>query len=277
VRQYLALRLSITVGALLGAPVIQANACEGHVVEHIGKTAASASNAVAPTFIWPVRGDLEVSGCSNLSDGINIAAAEGTIVNAAADGIVTYAGNELKAYGNLLLIQHGDGWVTAYALNRELLVKRGDRVRQGQPIARMDSLLHFEVRRGSQPINPLEAIASLEPRLPMKTQGWKDGELFSPHAWIDKMPPGPASIHATGKITAPVPCYEALAQFAGVNKKNPSIYLVKVTLRGQHGSCAQVLADIPFAYAGGTYPDNVREMTIFSDHDSKTIPIEITY
>jgi len=275
VRQYLGLRVSVTVGVVLGAALVQAKACGGHVAK--GEIAVSASNTVAPKFIWPVRGDLDVSTCSNLSDGIDIAAPQGTIVKAAADGIVTYAGNELKDYGNLMLIQHGDGWVTAYALNRELLVKRGDRVRQGQPIAHMDSLLHFEIRRGTQPIDPLEAIAESAPRLPMKMHGWNDGELSRLYAWIDNMPPGPASIHATGKITARMPCYEALAQFAGVDKNNSAIYLVKVTLRGQQVSCAQVVAGIPFSYGRVNYPDKVREMTIFSDHDSKTIPIEITH
>jgi len=108
-------------------------------------------------------------------------------------------------------------------------------------------------------------------------QGTKLGELSDLHAWVDKMPPGPASIHATGKITAPTPCYDALAEFAGLDKSNPPIYLVKVTLRQRPGACIQVLTNIAFTYVQPNYADNAEKMTIFSEQDSKTIPIEIVH
>src|SRR5580704_13544253 len=87
-------------------------------------------------------------------------------------------------------------------------------------------------------------------------QGTKVGELSDLHAWVDKMPPGPASIHATGKITAPTPCYDALAEFAGLDKSNPPIYLVKVTLRQRPGGCIEVLTNIAFSYVQPNYADN---------------------
>ena len=69
------------------------------------------------------------------NDGINLAVPEGTPVKAAEDGVVAYAGNELKGYGNLVLVRHANGYVTAYAHASELLVKRGDTVKRGQMIA----------------------------------------------------------------------------------------------------------------------------------------------
>ena len=91
--------------------------------------AAEATGAL-PTFRWPVRGKVitsygaKTNGKSN--DGINLAVPEGTPVKAAEDGVVAYSGNELKGYGNLVLIRHANGYVTAYAHASELLVKRGD-------------------------------------------------------------------------------------------------------------------------------------------------------
>jgi murein DD-endopeptidase MepM/ murein hydrolase activator NlpD len=75
---------------------------------------------------------------------------------------VAYAGNELRGFGNLLLIKHADGWMTAYAHCDAVLVKRGDRVRRGQTIARVgmtgavsEPQLHFEIRRGSRALDPM--------------------------------------------------------------------------------------------------------------------------
>ena len=116
-------------------------------------------------FIWPVRGRLvstfgpKTKGLHN--DGINIAAPRGTPVRAVERGVVAYAGNELRGFGNLLLIKHDGGWITAYAHNETLAVKPGDRVDRGQVIARVGSTgsvstpqLHFELRRGKRAINP---------------------------------------------------------------------------------------------------------------------------
>jgi murein DD-endopeptidase MepM/ murein hydrolase activator NlpD len=99
------------------------------------------------------------------NDGINIKAAEGTPVVAADSGTVAYAGNELRGYGNLILIKHADGWMTAYAHNSKLLVSRGQKVQRGQVIAHVGATgavtepqLHFEVRRGSRALDPMDYL-----------------------------------------------------------------------------------------------------------------------
>jgi murein DD-endopeptidase MepM/ murein hydrolase activator NlpD len=90
-----------------------------------------------------------------------MAVPRGTPVRAADAGVIAYAGNELQGFGNLLLIKHADGWVTAYAHNDRLLVKRGDMVRRGQAIAHAGATgsvgtpqLHFEIRKGPQAVDP---------------------------------------------------------------------------------------------------------------------------
>ncbi len=130
--------------------------------------AAEATGAL-PTFRWPVRGKVitsygaKTNGKSN--DGINLAVPEGTPVKAAEDGVVAYSGNELKGYGNLVLIRHSNGYVTAYAHASELLVKRGDTIKRGQIIAKSGQSgevgspqLHFEIRKGSSPVDPLQFL-----------------------------------------------------------------------------------------------------------------------
>jgi murein DD-endopeptidase MepM/ murein hydrolase activator NlpD len=99
------------------------------------------------------------------NDGINIGAAEGTTVVAADAGTVAYGGNELRGYGNLILIKHADGWMTAYAHNSKLLVARGQKVQRGQVIARVGATgavtepqLHFQVRRGSRALDPMDYL-----------------------------------------------------------------------------------------------------------------------
>jgi len=131
----------------------------------------SVEEASAGRFAWPVTGQVispfgtKANGERN--DGINIAAASGTPIHAAASGTVTYAGNELKGYGNLVLIQHDDGYVTAYAHAETVSVTRGDHVERGQVIGLAGETgdvdrpqLHFEIRRGVQPINPRLLLAS---------------------------------------------------------------------------------------------------------------------
>ncbi|MEM8986509.1 MAG: peptidoglycan DD-metalloendopeptidase family protein [Pseudomonadota bacterium] len=121
-------------------------------------------------FIWPVEGDVisrygaKPGGRRN--DGVNIAAAEGTPIRAAAAGEVVYRGSELDGYGNLLLIRHEGGWVTAYAHAKTILVRKGQKVRQGQLVARVGKTgsvdrpqLHFEVRRGLNALNPETLVA----------------------------------------------------------------------------------------------------------------------
>jgi murein DD-endopeptidase MepM/ murein hydrolase activator NlpD len=124
----------------------------------------------SPAFRWPVKGRViagfgpKPNGQQN--DGINLAVPEGTPVKAAEDGVVAYAGNELKGYGNLVLIRHPNGYVTAYAHAKELLVKRGDQVKRGQVIANSGQTgnvdtpqLHFEVRKGPAPLDPMPLLA----------------------------------------------------------------------------------------------------------------------
>jgi murein DD-endopeptidase MepM/ murein hydrolase activator NlpD len=106
-----------------------------------------------------------VIGKGRKNDGINISAARGTTVKAADKGTVAYAGNELKGFGNLILIKHSDGWITAYAHNEKLLVKKGQTVLKGEKIATVGSTggvnapqLHFEVRAGKKAVNPKQYL-----------------------------------------------------------------------------------------------------------------------
>jgi murein DD-endopeptidase MepM/ murein hydrolase activator NlpD len=122
-----------------------------------------------PAFRWPVRGRViagfgsKPNGTQN--DGINLAVPEGTPIKAADDGVVAYAGNELKGYGNLVLIRHSNGFVSAYAHASELMVKRGDTIKRGQVIAHAGQTgnvtspqLHFEIRKGSTPVDPSQYL-----------------------------------------------------------------------------------------------------------------------
>jgi murein DD-endopeptidase MepM/ murein hydrolase activator NlpD len=132
-------------------------------------TGAQADAAgVAPEFRWPARGRIIQGFKSGGNDGINIAVPEGTSVKAAESGVVAYAGSELKGYGNLVLIRHPNGFVSAYANNGELDVKRGDSVKRGQIIAKSGQSgnvsspqLHFELRKGSTPVDPTSFLAGL--------------------------------------------------------------------------------------------------------------------
>jgi murein DD-endopeptidase MepM/ murein hydrolase activator NlpD len=141
--------------------------------EAAAKPATAASPARSSgTFSWPVRGRILAGfgagpdGTHN--DGINIAAPRGSPVQAVDGGVVAYAGNELRGYGNLILIKHPDGWISAYAHCDLILVKRGQKVARGQVIARVGSTgnvnapqLHFELRRGDKPVDPRAYLAPL--------------------------------------------------------------------------------------------------------------------
>jgi murein DD-endopeptidase MepM/ murein hydrolase activator NlpD len=143
---------------------------EGSKIASRGDTVSDATEAAAPSsgarFRWPVTGRVlagfgkRPDGSHN--DGINLAVQQGTEVRAAEGGRVVYAGSELKGYGNLVLIRHDNGWVTAYAHNEELLVKRDEAVKRGQVIAKAgrtgnvdQAQLHFELRQGAKPIDPM--------------------------------------------------------------------------------------------------------------------------
>ena len=139
------------------------------VVTPDASAAAKAADAAMPSFRWPARGRV-ISGAGAMgngqqNDGINLALPEGTPVHAAEDGVVAYAGSELKGYGNLVLVRHSNGFVTAYAHASEILVKRGDQVRRGQVIAKSGQTgnvtspqLHFEIRKGSAPVDPTQYL-----------------------------------------------------------------------------------------------------------------------
>ena len=119
---------------------------------------------IAPNskFIWPVAGGKVVSHFSSQSnDGINIAAGDGEPIWAAANGMVVYAGNELKGYGNMVILKHDNGIMTAYANTSKIAVKKNDYVKQGDIIAYVGTSgglktpqLHFAVREGKTPVDP---------------------------------------------------------------------------------------------------------------------------
>ncbi len=152
-------------------PASKAETAPADVAE-IARNASYAPPPAAATksmFSWPVHGRIiSEYGAGNLgrrNDGVNIAAPAGTAVRAAADGQVVYRGSELEGFGNLLLVKHGDGFVTAYAHNDAMLVKKGDQVRQGQVIAKVGQTgavttpqLHFEIRQESQAVNPVALL-----------------------------------------------------------------------------------------------------------------------
>ena len=130
-------------------------------------TAAAPPAAGTGAFLWPVRGHILASYGSKPdgthNDGVNIAAPRGTAVQAVDAGVVAYAGNELRGYGNLVLVKHANGWISAYAHCDAILVKRGEKVERGQVIARVGSTgnvsepqLHFELRRGQHAVDPRE-------------------------------------------------------------------------------------------------------------------------
>ena len=133
------------------------------------QTKPTEATGALPTFRWPARGKVitaygsKANGKAN--DGINLAVPEGTPIKAAEDGVVAYSGNELKGYGNLVLIRHSNGYVTAYAHASELMVRRGDTIKRGQVIAKSGQSgevtspqLHFEIRKGSSPVDPLQFL-----------------------------------------------------------------------------------------------------------------------
>jgi len=138
------------------------------------ETAPTAKTSAVPAgkFRWPAKGKV-VSGFGprtdgTHNDGINITVPLGTDVLAAESGVVAYAGSELKGYGNLVLVRHDNGWVTAYAHNDELLVKRGDKVKRGQAVGKAGKTgtvdqpqVHFELRQGSKPVDPMPHMEKL--------------------------------------------------------------------------------------------------------------------
>lgn len=134
--------------------------------------AAPTAGASSDKFRWPARGrvisEFNHTGNGVKNDGVNIALPLGTKIGAAQGGVVAYAGSELKGYGNLVLLRHDNGWVSAYAHASEVMVKRGDRVKRGQIIAKAgrsggvtQPQLHFELRKGAKPVNPRPHMAPM--------------------------------------------------------------------------------------------------------------------
>ncbi len=133
------------------------------------RTASLPAATPAPDadFRWPARGRVISGFGTGGNEGINISVPEGTPVRAAEGGTVAYAGSELKGYGNLVLIRHDNGYVSAYAHNGALDVKRGEKVKRGQVIAKSGQSgnvnapqLHFELRKGSTPIDPMPYLSN---------------------------------------------------------------------------------------------------------------------
>jgi murein DD-endopeptidase MepM/ murein hydrolase activator NlpD len=132
--------------------------------------AVKSAEGAPPSFRWPVKARI-IAGFGprpngQQNDGINLAVPEGTPVKAAEDGVVAYAGSELKGYGNLVLVRHSNGYVTAYAHAKELMVKRGDPIKRGQVIAKSGQTgnvdapqLHFEIRKGPAPMDPMPMLS----------------------------------------------------------------------------------------------------------------------
>jgi murein DD-endopeptidase MepM/ murein hydrolase activator NlpD len=132
------------------------------------KPTAPAAESANPEFRWPARGRIIQAFKPGGNDGINIAVPEGTSVKAAESGVVAYAGNELKGYGNLILIRHPNGFVSAYANTGDIEVKRGETVKRGQTIAKSGQSgnvaspqLHFELRKGTTPVDPTQYLAGV--------------------------------------------------------------------------------------------------------------------
>ena len=125
--------------------------------------ATRASDATSLSWAWPVRGNV-ITQFSSTTRGIDIAGTVGTPVNSAADGTVSYVGNGLRGLGNLVLVTHSNGFITAYAHNSRITVQTNERVKRGQKIAELGDTdttsprLHFQIRRNGTPVNPLSYL-----------------------------------------------------------------------------------------------------------------------
>lgn len=124
---------------------------------------ASDANLIA--WGWPSSGTI-IQGFTTSTKGIDLAGTMGDPIVAAANGKVMYAGNGVRGLGNLILLGHTNGFITAYAHNETLLVKTGQEIQKGQKIATLGQSdttsprLHFEVRRRGTPVNPLSYLPS---------------------------------------------------------------------------------------------------------------------
>ena len=175
---------ALTVGQVLAIPQISLDDAIYGSAPQQREAAAAQNDAPQPVaytqpvigerealFSWPVKGAIldrfGAVGGGKRNDGVNIAAPVGTPVRAAADGEVVYRGSELEGYGNLLLIKHADGFVTAYAHNDVMLVRKGQTVRKGEVIAKVGQSgsaeqpqLHFEIRQNLKAVDPIAFLGS---------------------------------------------------------------------------------------------------------------------
>lgn len=163
----------IKVGETLRIP--SAAAAVQAAVSRPAQAVSFAAPAAASSFVWPVRGAIVsrfgAAQGEKRNDGINIAVPAGTPVRAAADGEVSYVGNELRSFGKLVIVRHADGYHTVYGHNARALVRVGDAVRAGQAIAESgqtgrvsEPQLHFEIRRDGKPVDPQRYLRTRETR-----------------------------------------------------------------------------------------------------------------
>lgn len=160
-------------------PAAQASAAPRSIASSAITSQALPPISGGPLFAWPVNGplvsDFGSTASGGKNDGINISAAMDAPIRASASGTVTYAGSELKNYGNLVLVKHSGGYTTAYAHADRLIVARGDFVARGQVIGYVGQTgdvskpqLHFEIRSATTPVNPHSYLAattaSVDPR-----------------------------------------------------------------------------------------------------------------
>lgn len=129
----------------------------------VSETTTPAADAGLISWGWPAKGKV-IQGFTQTTKGIDIAGNAGDAIEAAANGKVMYSGNGVRGLGNLIIVNHDNGFITAYAHNRTLLVKAGQEVKKGAKIAEMGQTdaasvrLHFEVRRQGTPVDPLQYL-----------------------------------------------------------------------------------------------------------------------
>ena len=163
-------KLTVPTNGTIAAPTPARNTQANKSADALIKKAAYTPDSQKDGFIWPVRGkilsEFGPKSDGRRNDGVNIAAPAGAPVRAAGDGEVVYRGSEIEGYGNLLLVKHDDGWVTAYAHNESMLVKKGQYVQQGEVIAKVGKSgsvdrpqLHFEMRRNLRAVDPLAELS----------------------------------------------------------------------------------------------------------------------
>ena len=133
--------------------------------------APPAPSAPVASWRWPLKGEVvkRFSLAQPVNKGIDIAGDSGDTVRAAADGVVVYAGGNLRGYGQLVIVKHNDSFLSAYGNNEKMLVKEGEKVKAGKSIARVGKtaanveMLHFEIRQDGKPVDPLRYLPTRQP------------------------------------------------------------------------------------------------------------------